>query len=125
MTAERDRRVSRAMASSVSTMTVGIDAQTCLVCQTVEGRRTARYTGSGIIIQFFLWLGGPETRHRWGSDPRRCFFILDATPLEGSGQAVPNSGTCALSIISKKPAMGGLTSNFHGIFMYVAIATSC
>jgi MFS superfamily sulfate permease-like transporter len=38
---------------------------------------------------------------------------------------VPNSGTCALSIISKKTAMAGLTSNFRGTFMYVAIATSC
>ena len=90
MTAERDRRVSRAMASSVSTMMVGIDAQTCLVCQTVEGRRTARYTNACTIILFtFGWV--VQNASPSGSLPPAVFFLPQRDPATGSGQAVPTA----------------------------------
>ena len=83
MTAERDRRVSRAMASSVSTMTVGIDAQTRLVFhKSGDRRRTARYTNACTIILFtFGWV--VQNASPSGSLPPAVFFCLNATPLQG------------------------------------------
>jgi len=116
MTAERDRRVSRAMASSVSTITMGSDAQTCLVCHPVDLRRTARYTNCGFIILFtFGWV--VQNASPSGSSPPAVFFLPQRDPVTGSGQAVPTVAPAPNRIYHKPQSKQLHPPNCDAVFL--------